>query len=113
MLASGQMTESEVPPPAGRARQPRPTFAQLYDEYFAFAWRTARRLGTPESSLDDVVQEMFVVVHQQLAKFEGRSSVKTWMFGIIFNVVRAHRRTLRAKHPHALRPQEAPDPDSL
>jgi RNA polymerase sigma-70 factor (ECF subfamily) len=91
----------------------RPTFAQVYEEQFAFVWRTARRLGTPDANLDDVAQESFVVVHQQLAKFEGRSSVKTWVYGIVRNVVRAHRRMLQAKHPHSLWPGVGPDPDSL
>ena len=113
MVALGSATLREPAISAGQPAEARPTFARLYEEYFAFAWRSARRLGTPEASLDDVVQEMFVVVHQQLPKFEGRSSIKTWMFGIVLNVVRAHRRALRTKHPHALRPDMRGDPDSL
>jgi RNA polymerase sigma-70 factor (ECF subfamily) len=90
-----------------------PTFAQLYEEHFSFAWRTARRLGAPEANLDDVVQEIFMVVCQKLPNFEGRSSIKTWVFGIVRNVVRAHRRMLQAKHPHALWPGVGTDPDGL
>jgi RNA polymerase sigma-70 factor (ECF subfamily) len=92
------------PAPVRQAVEPRATFAQLYESHFAFVWGSARRLGTPEASVDDIVQEIFVVAHRRLAKFEGRSSLKTWLFGIILNVVRAHRRSLRAKHPHLLRP---------
>jgi RNA polymerase sigma-70 factor (ECF subfamily) len=88
-------------------------FADLYDEHFAFVWRSARRLGTPQASIDDVVQEVFVVVHRRLSEFEGRSAVRTWLFGIVINVVRAHRRSLRARHPHALSPEAAADPESL
>jgi len=87
-------------PPGGL--EPRPTFAELYESCFTFVWRTARRLGTPEASLDDMVQEIFIIAYRRLEEFEGRSSVKTWLYGIVFNVVRAHRRELRAKHPHAL-----------
>src|SRR5437870_1762895 len=87
--------------PPGRL-EPRPTFAELYESYFSFVWRAARRLGTPEASLDDMVQEIFMVAYRRQDDFEGRSSVKTWLYGIVFNVVRAHRRELRAKHPHAL-----------
>lgn len=81
---------------------PAPTFGELYDTYFAFVWRSARRLGTPTATLDDVVQEIFIVAHRRLAEFEGRSSLKTWLFAIVLNVVRAHRRMLLAKHPHAI-----------
>jgi len=91
--------------------EPRPTFAEIYESCFAFAWRTARRLGTPEANLDDVVQEIFMVAHRRQDEFEGRSSIKTWVYGIVFNVVRAHRRELGAKHPHALDAERRADPD--
>jgi len=104
-------------PPGGLEPRPeprserRPTFAEIYEASFAFAWRTARRLGTPEANLDDVVQEIFMVAHRRRDDFEGRSSLKTWLYGIVFNVVRAHRRELGAKHPHALHAERRADPD--
>src|SRR5579859_5834321 len=94
-------TADELEAPAGgQARAP--TFAQVYEEHFSFVWRSARRLGAPDAVVDDVVQEIFVIVHRRLAAFEGRSSMKTWLYGIVLNVVRAHRRALFAKHPHML-----------
>ncbi|MGH7271315.1 MAG: RNA polymerase sigma factor [Polyangiaceae bacterium] len=69
----------------------------MYGAHFAFVWRSARRLGVAEGSLDDVAQETFIVVHRQLAHFERRSSLKTWLFGIVVNIVRAHRRSMRAR----------------
>lgn len=97
--------------PAGPV--PRPTFAEMYEACFSFVWRAAKRLGTPEASLDDVVQEIFMVAYRRRDEFEGRSSINTWLFGIVFNVVRAHRRELRAKHPHALLGERPADPDQL
>ncbi len=64
----------------------------VYEAQFDFVWRTARRLGPPEPAVDDVVQEVFVVVQRRLAEFEGRSELKTWLFGITRRVVRAHQR---------------------
>jgi RNA polymerase sigma-70 factor (ECF subfamily) len=90
-----------------------PSFAELFDSHFAFVWRTARRLGIPESSLDDVVQETFLVAYRRRHDFEGRSSVKTWLYGIAFNVVRAHRRELGAKYPVALDAERRADPEVL
>lgn len=90
-----------------------PSFAELFDNYFVFVWRTARRLGIPESSLDDVVQETFLVAYRRRDDFEGRSSVKTWLYGIAFNVVRAHRRELGTKYPAALDPERRADPEVL
>ena len=71
------------PPPAD--------FGEVYRTHLDFAWRSARRLGVPEHALDDAVQETFMVVHRKLGEFEGRSSLKTWIFGIIRKVVRDHR----------------------
>ena len=73
------------------------TFDEVYDEHFSFVWRSVRRLGVPDNAVDDVVQDVFVVVHRRLPTFEGRSSVRSWLFGIALHTVRDVRRTLRRK----------------
>jgi RNA polymerase sigma-70 factor (ECF subfamily) len=99
--------------PVGAEQPRRPAFAELYETYFTFVWRSARRLGTPDANLDDVVQEIFMVAFRRQNEFEGRSSVKTWLYGIVFNVVRAHRRELSHKHPQTLVEDRRADPDLL
>ncbi|HEX5661043.1 MAG TPA: sigma-70 family RNA polymerase sigma factor [Polyangiales bacterium] len=79
-----------------------PPFADVYEQNFEFVWRSARRLGVPESSLDDVVQDVFVTVYRRLPDFEGRSQVKTWVFGILRNTVNDLRRSQRRKPTEAL-----------
>jgi RNA polymerase sigma-70 factor, ECF subfamily len=79
-----------------------PSFARIYDEYFAFVWRSARRLGVPEASLDDVVQDVFVTVYRRLPDFEGRSQLKTWIFGILRHTISDLRRGQRRKPTSAL-----------
>ena len=74
-----------------------PSFDDVYRDHFAFVWRSAKRLGVRESSLDDVVQEVFVIVHRRLTSFEGRSSLKTWLFGITLRVARDQRRSTARK----------------
>jgi len=69
------------------------SFAQIYEEYFAFVWRSLRALGVSRSALDDATQDVFVVVHRRLSDFEGRSSLKTWLFGIACRVAANHRRS--------------------
>jgi RNA polymerase sigma-70 factor (ECF subfamily) len=59
----------------------------LYREHFAFVWRNARRLGCTEDWLDDAVHEVFLVATRRLGEFEGRSSIRTWLFAITFRVV--------------------------
>lgn len=85
-----------------------PAFDELYQTHFPFVWRSAKRLGVRAESLDDAVQEVFVVVHRRLADFEGRSSLRTWLFGITLRVVRDHRRSARRRDPGC-----EVDPDTL
>jgi RNA polymerase sigma-70 factor (ECF subfamily) len=68
-------------------------YVEIYEENFAFVWRNLRRLGVPEGAMDDAAQDVFVVVHRRLADFEGRSSLRTWLFGIVLRVARDHRRS--------------------
>ncbi len=82
------------PPPAVRDAPPM-QLAEIYAEHFDFVWRSVRRLGVPESSVDDAVQDVFVVVHRRLCEFEGRASMKTWLFAIVRRVVRDHRPSTR------------------
>ena len=74
-------------------RETAPTFEALYEEHFDFVWRSLRRLGIPALTIDDAVQDVFLVVHRRLGEFEGRSSVKTWLFGIALRVASVHRRS--------------------
>jgi RNA polymerase sigma-70 factor (ECF subfamily) len=80
------------------SQQPAPvTFAQVYDDHFAFVWRNARRLGVARDSVDDVTQEVFMVVHRRLASFDNRAPIRAWLFGILARVVSVHRRSFRRK----------------
>jgi RNA polymerase sigma-70 factor (ECF subfamily) len=84
-------------PAQAAPRRPCLVFDAVYREHFAVVWRAAKRLGVSDGSLDDVVQAVFVVVHRRLGDFEGRSSVKTWLFGIALRIVRDHRRAARRR----------------
>lgn len=88
-------------------------FEELYDAHFDFVWRSVRRLGVPASAIEDAVQDVFVVVHRKSGAFQGRSSVKTWIFGIVVHVARAYRRRRSvddADDPDALADQAHPNP---
>jgi RNA polymerase sigma-70 factor (ECF subfamily) len=73
---------------------------QLYAEHVAMVWSGLRRLGVPESSIEDAVQDVFLVAHRRLIDFEGRSSIKTWLYGIVLRVAKDYR---RAQVRHAQR----------
>lgn len=65
-------------------------------------YRMARSMGFEDVEAEDLVQDVFTVFLETLDKFEGRSQVRTWLFGIL------HFRMLERRR--ALREHEASDP---
>lgn len=81
-----------------RARQDElPALAEIFREYAPFTWRALRRLGIPEADVEDVCQEVFVVVHRKLGDFQGRSSLRTWIYGICARTASDYRRSGRVR----------------
>src|SRR5258705_14002116 len=72
-------------------------FRAVFDQSGQFVLRTLRKLGVPSSDLHDVCQNTFVVVHRKLADFDGRASLRTWIYAICVRTALAHRRSLRAR----------------
>jgi RNA polymerase sigma-70 factor (ECF subfamily) len=78
------------------------SFDELFEAYATFVWRVLGRLGVASSDLADTSQEVFLVVHRRLHDFEGRSSVKSWIYGICIRVAAAWRRKPHRAHERAL-----------
>jgi RNA polymerase sigma-70 factor, ECF subfamily len=96
-FSGNQMSSLPTPKGEGIATEPavpegKLTFREIYETYFPFVWRYAANRRVPPMAIDDVVQEVFVVVHNRLSSFEGRSSIRTWLAGIAHNVVRSYIR---------------------
>jgi RNA polymerase sigma-70 factor, ECF subfamily len=87
---------SDVDPEASRPSAL--SFDALFEEYASFVWRVLGRLGVRRSDVADASQEVFLVVHRRLASFEGRSSIKSWIYGICVKVAAGHRRQARGTH---------------
>lgn len=67
-------------------------FDELYADLSPYLWRALRRLGVAERDVDDVLQDTFIVVHRKLPEFEGRSSVRSFVYGIALRVASDYRR---------------------
>jgi RNA polymerase sigma-70 factor (ECF subfamily) len=71
-------------------------FALLLERYRSRVARLVQcSLGPRSLWAEDVAQDVFVQVHRAARSFEGRSSFKTWLYGIAINLCRDHRRRQR------------------
>ncbi len=66
-------------------------FNAVYNAWFGDVARWIRALGAPASDHDDLVQEVFVVVHRRLRDFDGRN-LAGWLYRIAAHQVRDFRR---------------------
>jgi RNA polymerase sigma-70 factor (ECF subfamily) len=71
--------------------------ALLYDA----GLRRLARVYVADAIADDVVQETWLVVIRGIGGYEGRSSLKTWIYGILVNVARRHAQRERRTIPFA------------
>jgi RNA polymerase sigma-70 factor (ECF subfamily) len=72
-----------------------PPFSQVYAQYFDFVWSSARHLGVGNAAIDDVVQEVFIVIHAKLHTLQHPESLRSWIYGIARRTVSGHRRANR------------------
>lgn len=80
-------------------------FRRVFGEHIGFAARTLSNLGVVDADLEDQCQEVFLVVHRRLGEFEGRSTLRRWIYRICWRTSANYRR----KHKR-LRKHEADEP---
>jgi RNA polymerase sigma-70 factor (ECF subfamily) len=66
----------------------RAMFQALVERYADTMFRVARAIVHSTSIAEEVVQETWVAILDGLPRFEGRSSLRTWMFRILVNRAR-------------------------
>jgi RNA polymerase sigma-70 factor, ECF subfamily len=89
----------------------------LVAQHFDFAWRSLRRLGVAEASVDDATQQLFLVVTSKLDSIEpGRE--RSFVFGVAVRIASDSRRALgrereRISHEIDALRDPLPEPDEL
>lgn len=78
-----------------------PSLESVFAEHAPYVWRTFRYLGVPSAEIPDLCQEAFVIVHRKLPSFEGRSSLRTWLYGICLRVAADHRKRAYVRNERA------------
>ena len=75
---------------ADEAKAPLQAFRELTADYGAALQRLARGYEADEGRQQDLVQEILVALWQALPSFEGRSSLRTWVYRVAHNVAVTH-----------------------
>src|SRR4051794_18893547 len=74
-------------------------FTDLVDRYQSALVRVAIRYVGPRSVAEEVVQDTWVGLLRGIDEFEGRSSLKTWIFRIPVNTAMSRSRRERRCTP--------------
>ena len=79
----------------------RAAFENLFERYREPIWRFFHRRTADAARAEELAQDTFVAVLEGAARYEGRGSVRSYLFGTAYNVLLAHRRkaAFRAARP--------------
>ncbi len=61
-------------------------FEELVEEYRERVYRVAWRILRDDEDAEDAAQEAFIKIFRSIGRFEGRSSVYTWIYRITVNI---------------------------
>ena len=59
-------------------------FGALFDRYAREVYRLACSMGHGGGDAEDLMQDTFLAALEGIARYEGRSTFKTWLLGILF-----------------------------
>ena len=65
------------------------TFSRLVDQHTPSMLRVARGYVRSHEIAEEVVQETWIALLKGVEKFEGRSSLRTWLFTVMINIAKA------------------------
>jgi len=89
-------------------------FEQLIRMYQSALVGVAQMYVSSRAIAEDVVQESWLAVLNGIDRFEGRSSLKTWIFRIVANRAKTRgQREARSRPFSALEPEASVDPDRV
>lgn len=77
-------------------RGDRAEFAQLVEQYSPMIYRLGLKMLNNPQDAEDILQETFIKAYKHIDKFDGRSSVSTWLYRIATNEALM---SLRKKRP--------------
>ncbi len=76
-------------------------FTRVFEEHADYVHRILHHMRVPPSDIEDVLQEVFLVVHRRLPELEPRASLRTWLWEIAWRTASDHRRRAHRRYEEA------------
>lgn len=64
-------------------------FEEVYERFASMIWNLAFRMAGDAARADDYTQEVFLRIYRHLGRFNGRSTLKTWIYRVTLNHCRS------------------------
>lgn len=81
---------------------PRTDFTTIYNEHAPTLLRLCKGYATDDDEAQDLLQETFVKVWQNLDKFRGDSKISTWLYRVTVNTCLGHLKKEKNKRTDPL-----------
>jgi RNA polymerase sigma-70 factor (ECF subfamily) len=64
----------------------------VFEREFDYLCCTLRRLRVPDSDVEDLAHEVFLIMYRRWEAYDRSCPLRPWLFGIAFRVAATHRR---------------------
>jgi RNA polymerase sigma-70 factor, ECF subfamily len=78
-------------------------FRAHFEQDAPFVRRILRSRGIPRADIEDLLQDIFVVIHRRLPEYDYRSPFRSWIYGICLRTISTYRRSAMRRRLRAQR----------
>jgi RNA polymerase sigma-70 factor (ECF subfamily) len=96
------LRETPLRIPAADLPAPSVDLISIHRDHADFVWLSLLRLGVQPADAEDLLQEVFVVVHRRLQSFDRSARITTWLYGICIRVAAAYQRRAHRRHERSV-----------
>jgi RNA polymerase sigma-70 factor (ECF subfamily) len=75
-----------------RAPAPDSGCVDVFEQELDYLYGTLQRLGARPADIDDLLQDIFLILYRHWPTLDTTRTLRPWLFGVAFRVVRTHRR---------------------
>ena len=74
-------------------------FEEVYARFVSLVYNLCLRMSGSAEEAEDLTQEIFLRIHRHLSRFNGKSSLKTWIYRVTLNYCRSKLSVKKHRYP--------------